>query len=228
MANETIIAIDDEPDILELIAYNLGRQGYDVAVATSGERGLDLIKSKSPDLILLDLMLPGLDGLELCSLLKKNPETRSIPIIMLTARSEETDIITGLEMGAEDYVLKPFSPKILIARIRTALRRKKAPPPEAGGKLHRRDLTIDEKKHEISVAGIPVSLTLTQFRLLHFLARHPGWVFTRSQIVNEVRGEDVAVVERTVDVQVAGLRKKLGPAGAYIETVRGIGYRFLE
>lgn len=228
MGKAHILAIEDETDIQELLRYNLTREGYRVTLAASGEEGLRLARSEMPDLILLDLMLPGMDGLEVCRRLLATEATRSIPIIMLTAKGEEADIVTGLELGAADYITKPFSPKVLIARIRAVLRRQPEAeaPTEEIIKIH--DLVIHAGRHEVLVQGQPVDLTITEFRLLQLLARRPGWVFTRSQIVNRVHGEDYPVTERSVDVQIVGLRKKLGPAGRYIETVRGVGYRFKD
>jgi len=228
MAKETILIVEDEEDILELVRYNLAREGYRVTGLTSGEEALKAVRKSPPDLVLLDLMLPGMDGLEICKILKGDPQTRHIPIVMLTAKSEDSDIVTGLEIGADDYITKPFSPKVLIARIRTVLRRKaKQPSPESDPlKIH--DLQIDPGRHEVLVGGQPVELTRTEFQILHFLARRPGWVFSRYEIVNGIKGEEAIVTDRSVDVQIAGLRKKLGEAGRYVETVRGIGYRFRE
>jgi two-component system alkaline phosphatase synthesis response regulator PhoP len=173
-------------------------------------------------------MLPGVDGLEVCKLLKSDSTTAGIPVIMVTAKGEESDIITGLELGADDYVTKPFSPKVLIARIRACFRRTAQKPVDQTSVIQINDLVIHPGRHEVLVAGKPVSLTLTEFKLLHFLAGRPGWVFTRYQIVDAVRGEDYIVTDRTVDVQIVGLRKKLRGYGKYIETVRGVGYRFKE
>ena len=228
MAKETILIVEDEEDILELVRYNLAREGYRVTSLTSGEEALKAVRKSPPDLVLLDLMLPGMDGLEICKILKGDPQTRHIPIVMLTAKSEDSDIVTGLEIGADDYITKPFSPKVLIARIRTVLRRKaKQPSPESDPlKIH--DLQIDPGRHEVLVGSRPVELTRTEFQILHFLARRPGWVYSRYEIVNGIKGEEAIVTDRSVDVQIAGLRKKLGEAGRYVETVRGIGYRFRE
>jgi two-component system phosphate regulon response regulator PhoB len=183
-----------------------------------------------PGLILLDLMLPGMDGLEVCRALKKQPATAHIPVIMLTARGEEADVVAGLELGADDYIPKPFSPRVLIARVRTVLRRREreAAPVDKSGLLRIHELTIHPGRNEVLVDGEPVELTFTEFRVLHLLASRPGWVFTRNQIVDAVRGESYAVTERAVDVQIVGLRRKLGESGKYIETVRGVGYRFKD
>ena len=228
MAHESILAVDDEEDILELLRYNLSREGYRVTCAASGEDAVQTGKAILPDLILLDLLLPGMDGLEVCRRLKDDPRTRNIPIIMLTAKGEEADIVAGLELGADDYVTKPFSPRVLLARIRTALRRQAVEPPAENASLKFKDLVINPGRHEVLLAGQPLDLTVTEFHLLHLLARRPGWVFTRSQIVKEVHGEDFAVTERSVDVHVVGLRKKLGAFGKSLETVRGIGYRLKD
>ncbi len=228
MGKEHILVIDDEEDILELIKFNLARDGYRVTCATSGEKALNLAKQESPDLILLDLMLPGIDGLEVARLLKQDSQVRRIPIIMLTAKGEESDVVTGLELGADDYITKPFSPRILVARVRAVLRRRIRETPEEDAVIRIHDLVIHPGRHEVLVDGAPVKLTYTEFGILNYLARRPGWVFTRSQIVDAIRGEDYPVTNRSVDVQIVGLRKKLGPANKYIETVRGIGYSFKE
>lgn len=229
MAKTNILIIEDEEDIRELVKYNLQRENFDVLEAESGEEGLKLAERVPPDLILLDLMLPGKDGLEICRMLKRNVRTQNIPIVMMTARGEESDIITGLELGADDYIVKPFSPKVLGARVKAVLRRKVSAPellPEDVIKIY--DLVIHPGRHEVRVKDKPVDLSATEFRLLHFLARRPGWVSTRYQIVDAVHGEDYPVTERSVDVQVVGLRRKLKRAGEYIETVRGVGYRFCD
>ena len=228
MTNPTILVVDDEEDLLELLKYDLTREGFRVVCASTGEQALVMARSEIPDLILLDLMLPGLDGLQVTRRLKEDPETRDIPIAMLTARGEEADIVTGLELGAEDYITKPFSKRVLAARLKTLLRRKRAEPADGEAPLTIRDLTIHPGRHEVLVKGARVQLTFTEFGILHFLARRPGWVFTRTQIVDAVRGEDYFVTDRAIDVQIVGLRKKLGIAAAYIETVRGVGYRFKE
>lgn len=224
-----ILVVEDEEDILALLHFNLIKAGYDVECAACGEEGLNKVKEQPPDLILLDLMLPGIDGLEICRRLRQAEETEKIPIIMLTARGEESDIVRGLELGADDYVTKPFSIKVLQARIQTVLRRQ-----SEMGQVEDQDelciggLTIHTGRNLVQVEGTPIELTFTEFRVLAALASRPGWVFTRYQIVNAVRGEDYSVTDRAVDVQIAGLRKKLGSCGHYIETVRGVGYRFKE
>ncbi len=228
MANQKVLVVDDEEDILELLKFNLSREGYQVPCAASGEQAFRLVRSESPDLIVLDLMLPGIDGLEVTRRLKNDPGTKNIPIVMLTAKGEEADIVTGLELGADDYITKPFSPRILLARVRAVLRRKIKGQMEETSVLRIHDLEIDPGRHEVLVNGEPVQLTFTEFGILNYMARRPGWVFTRFQIVEAVRGEDYPVTDRSVDVQIVGLRRKLGPAGKYIETVRGVGYRFKE
>jgi two-component system phosphate regulon response regulator PhoB len=227
MGSANILAVDDEEDILELLRYNLQKEGYAVTTSANGEDAVSMAQSNSFDIIILDLMLPGMDGLQVCRTLKADPRTASIPIIMLTARGEESDIVTGLELGADDYITKPFSPKVLTARIRAALRRKSAPAQAAGiTKIH--EITIDSSRREVSVKGKPVELTFTEFEILQALTRRPGVVFTRYKIVDAVRGSDYPVTDRSVDVQLVSLRKKLGPAGKYIETVRGVGYKFRD
>jgi two-component system alkaline phosphatase synthesis response regulator PhoP len=228
MANEPILVVDDEEDILELVRYNLQREGYRVLCSKSGEEALELARSKQPDLIVLDLMLPGMDGLAVTKALKSGDQTKEIPIVMLTAKGEESDIVAGLELGADDYVTKPFSPRILAARVRAVLRRKLKELPEDASVLRILDLVIHPGRHEVLSKGKSVQLTFTEFGILHYLAKRPGWVFTRSQIVDAVKGDDYPVTDRSVDVQIVGLRKKLGSAGKYIETVRGVGYRFKE
>jgi two-component system phosphate regulon response regulator PhoB len=228
VAKQKILAVDDEEDILELLRFNLTKEGFAVLCAASGEEGLKTAHSQRPDLILLDLMLPGMDGLEVAKRLKKEEATKDIPIIMVTAKGEEADIVTGLEVGAEDYITKPFSRKVLIARVRAVLRRKAAGPTDDQEVVTVHDLTIHPGRREVLVKGKPVVLTFTEFGILSFLARRPGWVFTRSQIVDAVKGDEYFVTDRAVDVQIVGLRKKLGSAAKVIETVRGVGYRFKE
>lgn len=228
MAGKKILVIEDDEDVLELVRYNLTREGYEVMSAETGETGLASASSDVPDLILLDLMLPEIDGFEVCRSLKRDRSTESIPIVMITARGEEPDIVTGLELGADDYITKPFSPRVLIARIRAVLRRRKAKATDNSTVISIRGLTIDPQRYEVRYEGRSLSLTSAEFRLLHFLARKPGRVFSRYQIVDGVKGSDYPVTERSVDVQIVGLRRKLGKAGPLIETVRGVGYRFRD
>ncbi len=194
----------------------------------TGEEALDAVRSVRPDLVILDLMLPGIDGFEVCRIFKGDSKTEHIPIIMITAKGEESDVVTGLELGAEDYIVKPFSPRVLLARVRTVLRRKTREPVSDGDVIKIKDLTIHPGRHEVLIKNKQIELTSTEFRMLHYLARRPGWVFTRQQIIDTSRGEDYPVTDRSVDVHIVGLRKKLGPFGKYIETVRGVGYRFKE
>jgi len=228
MEQETILVVEDEDDIAELIRYNLESEKYRVVVAATGEKGLDAARRSQPDLVLLDLMLPGMNGLEVCKALKAEPATASIPVVMVTARGDEADIVMGLELGAEDYVTKPFSTKVLTARLKTVLRRRKTRIPTEDQAIRIHDLEIHPGRHQVVAGDDEVALTNTEFRILHFLARRPGWVFTRYQIVDGIRGDNYPVTERAVDVQIVALRRKLGEAGSRIETVRGVGYRFRE
>ena len=226
MSRETILAVDDEEDILELLRYNLASEGYRVICAGSGEEALKYARTEPVVLILLDIMLPGIGGLEVTKLLKNNPETRHIPVVMLTAKGDEADIVAGLEQGADDYITKPFSPKVLAARIKTVIRRQSKDTADDENTIKIQELVIHPGQRAVFVGQEPADLTFTEFQVLQFLAAHPGWVFTRFQIVDAVRGDNYPVTDRSVDVQIAGLRKKLGSCGKYIETVRGVGYRF--
>jgi two-component system phosphate regulon response regulator PhoB len=228
MAKETILVVDDEEDILELVRHHLKREGYAVQCADSGEKALTAARTGPVDLIVLDLMLPGIDGLEVTRQLKNAPQTKHIPILMLTAKGEESDVVTGLELGADDYVTKPFSPRILIARTRAIMRRGSRETIDETAVIRVHDIEIHPGRRTVTLQGEPVTLTYTEFQVLSILARRPGWVFTRSQIVDMVRGDDYPVTDRSVDVQIVGLRKKLGRFGDTIETVRGVGYRFKE
>jgi len=231
MSKEDILIIEDEKDIRELITYNLTKEGYKTRGAADGIKALLAIGAHTPDLIVLDLMLPGIDGLDLCRQLKANENTVNISIIMVTAKGEEEDIIKGLEMGADDYITKPFSPKILMARVKAVLRRKHQERLEVEIKempIQVHNLLIDPAKHKVLIEDKEVELTLTEFRILYYLASRPGWVCTRYQIVEATRGRDYFVTDRSVDVLIFGLRNKTGKYGNYIETVRGIGYRFKE
>ena len=235
MVKQSVLIVEDEADIRELVSYNLLKEGYQVASVASGEEALAMIESKPLDLVLLDLMLPGVDGLSVCRELKNSPRTQAIPVIMLTAKGEEPDIVAGLNLGADDYITKPFSPKVLVARMDAVLRRAQNGASGAGGNGHGEDeplriheLEIHPQRHQVLFEGEPIELTSTEFRVLHFLVSKPGWVFTRQQILDAVHGNNYAITDRAVDVQIVGLRKKLGLAGRYIETVRGVGYRFKE
>ena len=223
-----ILVVDDEPDILELVQYNLAREHYDVVCVESGEEALAQVSATPPDLIILDLMLPGVDGLEVCRTLKRHPHTAVIPVVMLTARGEEADIVAGLELGADDYLTKPFSPRVLLARIRAVLRRQHTAPVAADAVLTHGALVLHPGRHEVLVQGQPVLLTPMEFRMLHALARRPGWVFTRNQLIAAAQGDDISVTERSVDVHIVSLRRKLGASGDAIETIRGVGYRLQE
>ncbi|MEW6742608.1 MAG: response regulator [Planctomycetota bacterium] len=229
MKKEKIVVIEDETDIREVIEYNLAREGYRVIGAADGEEGLRSIRREGPDLVLLDLMLPGLDGIETCSRIKQDPLTRSIPVVMVTAKGEETDIVLGLGVGADDYITKPFSPKELVARVKAVLRR--GPLKEergAGERIVRGSVVIDAVRHEVRVDERLLTLTATEFRLLHFLASHPGRVFTRDHLLRRVIGEDAIVIDRNIDVHIRAIRQKLGEHRHLIETIRAVGYRFAD
>lgn len=226
--SKKILIIEDEKDIIELLDFNLSKDGFDVSSAQTGEDGLHLARTNSPDLILLDLMLPGINGLDICKFLKTDQKTGHIPIVMLTAKDEDIDVVTGLEVGADDYITKPFSPKVLIARIRTVLRRQSVQGEEKKHIIHIGPIVIDPGKYTVALKNNKLQLTATEFQLIFTLANRPGWVYSRSQLVDKIRGEDHIISERAVDVQIANLRKKLGKYGDYIETVRGAGYKFKE
>ena len=226
MGKETILLIEDDESIQELVRYHLCREGYQVFSASSAAEALELVNKEVPDLILLDLMLPDLDGLSLCKVLRGQPETREIPIVMLTAKDAESDMVAGLEVGADDYIVKPFSPRVLIARLRAVLRRKRLDGESIA--LQFGNLFLHPGQHEVRVGDYRIELTHTQFRILQLLMQRPGWVFTRYQIVEAIQGQGYAVTERTVDVQMVALRKKLGSASRYLATVRGVGYRLKE
>lgn len=230
MEKETILLVDDEPDILEMIEYNLKNEGYKITKAATGEDAIRIAENSSPNLVVLDLMLPGIDGLEVTRHLKSNDKTSDIPIVMVTAKGDESDVVTGLELGANDYISKPFSPRELVARIRAILRRRrKTQKTEQPNLIHQYDdITIDRQKHIVTLKDKPLDLTYLEFELLSFLANKKGWVFTRNQIVDAIHGEDYAVTERSIDVIIVGLRKKLKDNASLIETVRGVGYRFKE
>ena len=228
MGGKRVLVVEDERDIAELLRYNLAKNGYHVMAALNGEEALRLARQNPPDLVLLDLMLPGMDGLDVCRVLKSDPQTAGIPIIMVTAKGEEADIVTGLELGAHDYICKPFSPRVLLARVRACLRRTREPVDEDAAGVHYRDLVVDPTRHQVHLGERAIDLTAMEFQLLSFLARRPGWVFTRTQIIEAVRGDNYSVTERAVDVQIVGLRRKLEPYGEYLETVRGVGYRMRE
>jgi len=227
MAREKILVIDDEKDIVELVEYNLQKDGYRVISARDGVAGLDLVKKELPNLIILDLMLSEMDGLEVCRYIKQDDRIKNIPIIMLTAKSEESDIVVGLQLGADDYIIKPFSPKVLVARVKTILRRMiEWQKPSEVRKIN--SLVIDMPRHKVTIANREIELTPIEFNILDFLSRYPGRAFSRDQIMDGAWKEGKFVVDRAVDVHMRALRKKLGKAGDFIETVRGVGYRFKE
>lgn len=227
MPKQKILVVEDEEDILELLLYNLREAGYEAKGLLSGCEVLFLLKEESFDLIILDIMLRGQNGLEICRLLKKGNHAFSMPIILLTAKSEEEDIVLGLESGADDYITKPFSPKVLIARIKAVLRRwENKDESKSLIKIH--DISINLIRHEVVFEGKQLDLTYSEFRILQFLAAHAGWVFTRNQILDAIQGIQSVTTERAIDVQMVGLRKKLGNASKYIETIRGVGYRFKD
>lgn len=225
MSNEHILIVEDDTDILELIKFNLTKEGYQVSALSNGNEIESFLHQNKPHLIVLDLMLPGKDGLDICRELKQNPQHINIPIIMLTAKSEESDVVSGLELGADDYVTKPFSPKILIARIRSALRKKDTFKPQNDAFIQVGQVKINCQKHEVSIEDNVLDLTFSEFQILKLMASKPGWVFSRTQIVDAIRGDNYAVSDRSIDVQIVGLRKKLGVEGKMIHTVRGVGYK---
>ena len=232
MGKVNILVVEDETAIQQLVSYNLIKAGFHVTCADTGEEALEYLLKEDIDCILLDLMLPGISGIEVCEKIKRKMShtKQHIPIIILTAKGEEKDIISGLDCGADDYITKPFSPKVLIARIKAVLRRgfkkEKADPKEQQGIIVVDDIEINKGRHEVRLNGELLHLTMTEFGILSLLAAKPGWVFTRQQIIDSVRGYDFLITPRAIDVQIFGLRKKLGDAGQLIETVRGIGYRF--
>ena len=227
----TALIVEDEQEIADLVKWHLGREGVDSVIARSGRKALELARKNPPDLVVLDLMLPDLDGLEVCRRMRSNNATKSVPIVMLTAKGSESDIVTGIETGADDYVTKPFSPKVLMARLQNAMRRRldsqsegsDGPISRLGGRLK-----IDHGKHEVSVDGEVVNLTITEYEMLSMLAQRPGFVRTRDQIIAGVHGPLTVLSQRTIDVHITAIRKKLGELGTTIETVRGVGYRFCD
>ena len=220
-----ILIVDDEEDILSLLQFNLSKSGYEPICVESGEEALEIVKNTKPDLVLLDLMLTGIGGYEVSTKLKANNATKDIPIIMLTARGEEKDIIAGLDRGVADYITKPFSVKVLLAKIEMIIKRTKSEK-EKENIINVGNLTIHSEKHEASIGDKLLDLTFSEFKFLKFLARKPGWAFTRTQMVDAVKGEDYPATDRAVDVAIMGLRKKLGDHSELVETVRGVGYRF--
>ena len=229
MTKMKIVVVEDEPDILEVLSYNLKREGFDVTTALDGTSGLALVEKHSPDLVLLDLMLPGIDGLEICRRIKDNKKLSHIPVIMVTAKGEESDVVLGLGIGADDYIAKPFSPRELIARVKAVLRRSQiSDAVEDTDRIEIEGLTIDAAKFSVSYRGRPIKFTATEFRLLHQLASSPGRVFSREQLLDHAFGSNVVVVDRNIDVHIRAIRKKISEDTQFIETIRGIGYRFMD
>jgi two-component system, OmpR family, alkaline phosphatase synthesis response regulator PhoP len=234
MVTRSVLVVEDEEAIRELVSFNLLKEGYQVVTAGCGEQALEILGSTPIDLLILDLMLPGVDGLTVCRKLKEDPRTHPLPVIMLTAKGSETDIIAGLNLGADDYISKPFSPQVVMARVRAIFRRREMDLNGRHGKdngnteIRIHELTIQPGRRQVLLEECPLDLTVTEFDLLRFLADKPGWTFTRQQIIEGAHGEKSSITDRAVDVQIVGLRKKLGAAGKYIETVRGVGYRFRE
>ena len=230
MANNKnhILVVDDEKAILELIQFNLEQNGFQVTTVKTGETALKKARLIEPDLIVLDLMLPGIDGLDVCRILKSDKDTEDISVIMLTAKGSEEDIVKGLELGADDYLTKPFSPKVLVARIKALIRRSSKKHQGDNEIINFKDLKIHCGKREVSNNGKLLDLTYSEFQILHLLITNPGWVYTRNQIIETIRGDNYPVTDRSIDFQIVGLRKKLQDYGKYISTVRGVGYRFKE
>jgi two-component system phosphate regulon response regulator PhoB len=228
MASRKVAVIEDEVDILEVLRHNLSREGYKVLTSRDGEEGLALVRKEAPEIVLLDLMLPGLDGIEVCRRLKQDPVTRPIPVIMVTAKGEEADIVLGLGVGADDYITKPFSPRELVARVKAVLRRGPFREEASGERVVRGGVVVDSGRHEVLVDGKAVEFTATEMRLLYLLASHPGRVFTRDQLLSRTIGEGAIVTDRNIDVHVLSVRRKIGKYRDFIETVRGVGYRFRD
>ena len=225
--SKNILVVEDDLDIRELISFNLANEGHQVFEANDGEVGIDKARSNNPDLILLDLMLPGIQGLDVCRIIKSDQETKEIPIIMVTALGQEEDIVKGLEAGADDYITKPFSIKVLIARVNAVLKRSIEVGEDKSKDILINGINIKTRSREVWVNKNPINdLTFSEFQILYLLAGQPGWVFTRYQIIDKIRGDNYPVTDRSVDFQIVGLRKKLGDAGKLIKTVRGVGYRF--
>ncbi len=231
-AKATVLVIEDDPDIRELLSFSLLKEGWAVVMSGDGESGLESLLEADPDCVVLDIMLPGMDGLDVLRTIKAEPSHRRLPVILTTAKGEDSAVVAGLELGAEDYLVKPYSPKVLAARIRAALRRTvdlpSRPSLRAEGRLSKREVKLDSTRHEVWVKDEKVDLSATEFAILEFLLRNPGWVFSRRQIIDAVKGKDYSVTDRSVDVQILSLRRKLGESGGDIETVRGVGYRIKD
>ncbi|MGI9323412.1 MAG: response regulator [Pseudomonadales bacterium] len=228
MNQSKILVIEDEPDIVEVVNYNLKREGYQVISVDRGDEGLNLVRNQSPNLVILDLMLPGMDGLSICQQMKADPIVRDIPVIIISAKGEESDVVIGLELGADDYLSKPFSPRELLARVKAVLRRGPAREEQNKERIIIKNLTIDVARHEVQVNGEEVSLTATEFKILYQLASQPGRAFTREQLLNRVVGQGVVVIDRNIDVHIRAVRKKLGECSRMIQTIRGVGYRLVD
>ena len=228
MKKARILVVDDEPDLVELVRHHLQREHYEVITASDGETALFEARRRVPDLVILDLMLPGIDGLEVCRRMRSDARLTHIPIVMLTAKGEESDVVIGLAQGADDYVRKPFGVKELVARVATRLRAAELQSAEVQKVVRFGELVIDAIKHEVLLSGEPVVLTVTEFKLLRHLVQNRGRAFTGNELLNAVMGADVCVIDRNVDVHVATLRKKLGAYGTHILTIRGLGYKFRE
>ena len=228
MNRNKIVVIEDEPDIMEIVSYNLKREGYSVVGVDRGDAALNIIRNESPNLIILDLMLPGMDGLSICQQLKSDPIVRDIPIIIVSAKGEESDIVIGLELGADDYLAKPFSPRELLARVKVVLRRGPVADEQSKQRIVIQNLVIDVARHEVKISGEIKDLTATEFKILHQLASQPGRAFTREQLLNRVVGHGVVVVDRNIDVHIRSVRRKLGDYSTLIQTIRGVGYRLVD
>lgn len=232
MSRPTVLIVEDEREIADLMQFHLQRAGFETAVEHRGKAAIDAIRKTPPDVVLLDLMLPDVDGLEICRRVRASDEHRKIGVIMVTAKGDESDVVSGIELGADDYISKPFSPRVLVARVKAVLRRsndgKSSPLATKRTELASGRLVVDPERHVTHVDGKPVDLTLTEFGMLHFLVQRPGFVRTRDQIIAAVHGRNVVLSSRTVDVHMTALRRKLGDLGIFIETVRGVGYRFAE
>ncbi|MFT7138409.1 MAG: two-component system phosphate regulon response regulator PhoB [Candidatus Azotimanducaceae bacterium] len=228
MGRSKIVVIEDEPDIVEVICYNLQREGYQVSSTVRGDEGLALVRNQSPTLVILDLMLPGMDGLTVLQQIKADPLTHATPVIIISAKGEESDVVIGLGLGADDYIAKPFSPREMLARVKAVLRRGPLQEEQQKDRIVAKNLVIDPGRHEVRAAGELVRLTATEFKLLHQLASQPGRAYTREQLLNRVVGEGVVVVDRNIDVHIRSVRKKLGELGEMIQTIRGVGYRFVD
>ena len=228
MHRKKIFLVEDEEDLVEILNFNLERAGFEVNYTSNGEKALNYLKNNTPDLILLDWMLPGLSGLDICRIIKENEAIKRIPVIMLTAKSQDSNIVAGFENGADDYITKPFSPKVLLARIKKILIRHSEEIGLNNCVVYFDEIKIHPERHQVLLGGIEVHLTLSEFKLLYHLARKPGWVYSRDQIIDTIRGQNYAITDRAIDVLIVGLRKKMGNYGKLIETVRGVGYRFSE